>query len=160
MAAKSFALNLAIATVWLLFSSAPSVGVFTLGYLMGFAFLFLLQEVLASQDYIRRTLGLLRFLLVFLKEFLLANLSVLRIILGSPRESIPPNFLTLDVTGMTRLELLILTYCITLTPGTTSVEVEADFQTLVVHALDAKHPEHVRAQINTSLRDAILRFTR
>lgn len=157
---QSFILNLVIAVTWLLFSQKPSLASFTIGYLMGFGLLALFQPIMGSSNYIRRSLGFVGFLLVFLREFILANYSVARVVLFGSRESLHPNFITLDVTGMKSFEILILTYCITLTPGTTSVEVEDDHQTLIVHALEAEKPDEVRSQINRSLRDAILKFTR
>jgi multicomponent Na+:H+ antiporter subunit E len=133
---------------------------FVLGYGLGFLFLAIFQGVLDSHDYVRRTWALGRFVLVFLREFFVANISVLQIVLFKSRDSLYPNFFTLDVTGMRPFEILILTYCITLTPGTTSVEIEDEFKTLIVHALDSKDPEAVRQRINRTLKDAILRFTR
>jgi multicomponent Na+:H+ antiporter subunit E len=157
---QSFILNLAIAAIWLLFTQNPSLPAFTIGFLVGFGLLALFRPVLGSGDYIRRTLAFLRFLFVFLWEFLQANFAVAGTVLFRSLDSMHPNFITLDVEGMKPFEILILTYCITLTPGTTSVEILDGFKTLIVHALDAEHPEAVRAQIDRSLKNAILRFTR
>jgi multisubunit Na+/H+ antiporter MnhE subunit len=103
---------------------------------------------------------LAQFIQVFLREFTLANFSVARAVLFQSRETLHPNFITYDVTGLSPLETLLLSYCITLTPGTTAVDLEDEGRTLIIHALDAHDPERVRGNIDTTLRKALLRCTR
>jgi len=157
---NSLVLNLVVAVIWLLLSSQPSLRAFIIGLLLGFGLLTLFQRVLGSENYVRRTLALFRFFLVFLREFLLANYVVAKSILFESRDQLCPNFVVLDVAGMRPFEIVLLSYCITLTPGTTSVEMDDAFQTLIVHALDAKDPRAVCDSINRTLRAAILSFTR
>jgi len=127
---------------------------------MGFGLLALFRNVLGSDSYARRTFAFLRFLVIFLREFLWSNAVVIATILFKSRASMYPNFITLDVSGMEPYEILILSYCITLTPGTTSVEIEDNFKTLIFHSLNAEHPKEIRTQIERTLKDGILRFTR
>jgi multicomponent Na+:H+ antiporter subunit E len=157
---QSLTLNLVIAVIWLLLSAEPSFLAFLHGLLLGFAFLALFQRVMNSGQYVRRTLAFFRFVFVFLREFLMANYAVTKTILFGSMKDLYPNFITLDVAGMQPFEIVLLSYCITLTPGTTSVDIDEPFQTLIVHALDAKDPVAVRDSINRSLRDSILSFTR
>jgi multisubunit Na+/H+ antiporter MnhE subunit len=157
---KSFALNLLIAVIWLLLNAEPSVGVFVLGFLLGFVLLALFRGVLGSGDYIRRIYALGRFLLVFASEFLAANLNMVWIVLFRAKESLDPNFMTYDVTGLKPFEILLLSYCISLTPGSTTVEVSDDFKTLVLHTLDVRDAEAVRARLDRVLKRGLLSFTR
>jgi len=157
---KSFALNLLIAVIWLLLNAEPSVGVFVLGFLLGFVLLALFRGVLGSGDYIRRIYALGRFLLVFASEFLAANLNMVWIVLFRAKESLDPNFITYDVTGLKPFEILLLSYCISLTPGSTTVEVSDDFKTLVLHTLDVRDAEAVRARLDRVLKQGLLSFTR
>jgi multisubunit Na+/H+ antiporter MnhE subunit len=156
----SLGLNLLLAVVWLLLSKEPTPGVFAVGMLMGFALLAAFPTLLASRDYVRRTLAGLRFLLVFLREFVMANFTVAWTILFRPRTSLHPNFLTYDVAGLNPGEILLLSYCISLTPGTTTVNVSDDFQFLVLHALDADDPARIRENLDRVLKHGILAFTR
>lgn len=157
---KYFGINLLIAVVWLLLNQDPSVAVFIIGFLIGFALLGIFAGVLDSGDYVRRAFGAARFLLVFLREFVLSNISVLRAALFRSRESLHPNFLTYDVEGLTPFEILLLSYCITLTPGTTTVKVSDDFKTLVLHSIDSDDAQSVRDYLDRVMRPGILRFTR
>ncbi len=108
----------------------------------------------------RRPLALLRFLFIFAREFLLANLAVARTVLSRKPVALHPDFIQYDLTGLTPNEILLLSHCITLTPGTCSVEVSRDLCTLVIHALDARDPDAVRTGIDQTLKAAILAFTR
>jgi multicomponent Na+:H+ antiporter subunit E len=157
---KSFALNLLIATIWLLLSAEPSVAAFALGGLLGFALLAVFHRVLGSGDYVRRVFAFARFAVVFAWEFLVANANVVWTVLFRARESLHPNFVTYDVAGLKPIEILLLSYCITLTPGTTAVKVTDDFQTLVVHVLHADDADAIRARLDRVLKHGILSFTR
>jgi multisubunit Na+/H+ antiporter MnhE subunit len=108
----------------------------------------------------RRALAFLRFVVLFTREFLVANLRVAWTVLTRRSASLHPNFLTYDTRGLRPFEILLLSYCITLTPGTTVVDVDEDFQALVLHALEADHPGQIREYIDRILKDGILRFTR
>jgi multisubunit Na+/H+ antiporter MnhE subunit len=157
---RSFALNLLLAVMWLLLSTVPTAAMFAVGFLLGFALIAIFHGVLGSGDYVRRVVAFGRFALVFLWEFLVANASVVRTVLFRSPASLHPNFITYDVAGLKPFEILLLSYCISLTPGSTTVEVSEDFNTLVLHALDAKDPDALRAQLDRVLKQGILRFTR
>jgi multisubunit Na+/H+ antiporter MnhE subunit len=157
---RSFLVNLVIAVVWLLLSDQPSPGAFVIGLMIGFALLAAFRSILGSQDYVRRCVGVVGFGALFLREFIVANGKVAWVVLFRRRESLSPNLLTYDVSDLVPVEILILSYCITLTPGTTAVEISEDMRTLVVHALEAEDPEAIRAQIDRTLKRPILRFTR
>lgn len=151
----------AIATlVWLFLSDAPSLSSFFVGIVLGLALLFLFRDLLGARDYIRRWAGLLRFVGVFTRAFLLSNATIAWAVLTRKRDDLHPRFLTYDVSHLTDLEILILTHAVTLTPGTTSVDVTDDKGTLVIHAFDGDDPEAVRRGIRDELEAAILRFTR
>ncbi len=156
----AFGLNLVIAIIWLFLSQSPTTVGFGVGFGIGFALVAAFRHVIGGEAYVRRCLAFLWFVLVFLREFLVANVTVAAAVLFRSRESIHPNFLTYDVTQLTRGEILLLSYCITLTPGTTTVDVSPDFNTLTIHALDADQPDQVRAAIDRSLKKSILAFTR
>ncbi|MBE0545391.1 MAG: Na+/H+ antiporter subunit E [Verrucomicrobia bacterium] len=158
---KALALNLVIAVIWLLLRGGRSTVDFFIGFGLGFAMLAAFNAVLpGAADYPRRCLAFVRFGLIFAREFVIANLSVARIVLFQNKESLHPNFIRYDVTGMRPGEILLLSYCITLTPGTTAVHVSDDFQTLVIHALHADAPDAIRRQIDERLKTPMLRFTR
>jgi len=156
----SFALNALIAVIWLLLRSEPSPEAFAVGWAIGFALLSTFQPILGSHDYVRRGVAFVRFLLEFVGEVLVANVRVAWAVLVRSKQSMHPNFMTYDVSGLRQGEILLLSYCISLTPGVTTVDVSRDFRTLIIHALDAEHPAAIRAEIDRTLKRGILAFTR
>lgn len=157
---RAFGLNLLIAVIWLLLSQTPSAAVFALGFLVGFIFLAAFRSVVGAEDYIRRWIALARFVWLFIREFVSANLNVAWTVLFRPPEALRPGFVSYDISGLTKTEILILSYCLTLTPGTSTVEITPDFRTLIFHALDAQDPDQLRAQLDKKLKPALLAFTR
>ncbi|HWL53514.1 MAG TPA: Na+/H+ antiporter subunit E [Chthoniobacteraceae bacterium] len=157
---KSLVLNLVLAVIWLFLNPEPSLSTFFIGLILGFALLAAFHSVHNSLDYIRRTLAFFRYLLVFTKEFLVANLLVLRAVLFQKNEELYPNFMTYDVTGLSDLEIMLMYYCISLTPGSAAVSLTDDKRTMIIHVFDARDPDEVRRQLDTILKAGILAFTR
>jgi multicomponent Na+:H+ antiporter subunit E len=156
----SFALNSLIAFIWLFLSTERTFTSFLAGFVIGFVLLALFAGVLGSGEYVRRLLAGMRFLVLFLKEFWISSLGIAKAILTRPNESIHPGFITYDVSELNRLEILLLTHAISLTPGTTTVEIAPDYRTVLIHCFDAVDPDAVRRQIDSSLRQYIVQFTR
>ncbi len=107
-----------------------------------------------------RVVGFILFVFYFLRALVLANLQLAKTVLFEKRENLAPGFLDYPVEGLSRLEILVLSHCITLTPGTTTVEISPDFTRLTLHALDARDPDAVTRDIRNQLEAPILRWTR
>ncbi len=158
---NALALNLVMAAIWLLLSQTPSTAVFVIGYLVGYGLIALFRSLVpGGPAYIRRSAALLRFAGSFVWQFLVANFNVAAVVLLRPRDRLAPNFLTYDTSGLTPGEILLLCYCITLTPGTVSIRVSDDQKSLVIHALDAADPAAIRDSILRDLQKPIQAFTR
>jgi multicomponent Na+:H+ antiporter subunit E len=154
------ALNLLLATLWLFLSSSRSTVDFFLGWLLGFVLLTTFQAVLGRHDYARRTVALVVFGLRFLRQFIVANLNVAATVVRRRPESLQPHFFTYDVAELRLGEILILSYCITLTPGTATVQISEDQRTLILHGLDVDDLDAVRRELDRTLKAPLLRVTR
>jgi len=160
MTTRSLLLNVLVALIWLLLQPAPSIAGLLFGFAIGFGLLALFRPVLDSGDYVRRVLAGIWFGVVFTREFLLACLQLVRLILFVPSERLRPAFLIFDISDLSRVEILLLSHVVTLTPGTSTVDISADFKRLYLHVLDCPDPEAVRAEIERTLKRGILAFTR
>ncbi|NJK90829.1 MAG: Na+/H+ antiporter subunit E [Blastochloris sp.] len=154
-----FLLHLSLALTWM-FLAQGSLPEFCLGALGSYVLLLLFQKVLPVSTYLRRLHGFLRFILVFFRELALANITIARSVLFQPTEKMQPDFLIYPVPGLNGFEIFLLSQCISLTPGTTTVQVDLDRQELHLHAFDAAEPEELCRQIDRTLKEAILAFTR
>lgn len=155
-----FLLNLLLAFLWAAWQGL-GLDTLALGFLIGLALLRLCLPLYPGQArYFNRVVGFVAFLGVFAREMWNSTKGVADTVLRQEVDDLHPNLITLDSSDLSPLEILLLTHCITLTPGTTSVDVDPDKRWILIHALDGRHPEAVRQGIESSLRDAILRFTR
>jgi multicomponent Na+:H+ antiporter subunit E len=156
-----FLFNVVLAWAWAAWQGRLALDTLALGFLLGLAVLRLCLPIYPQQaGYFRRVWGFTLFMGVFAREMWNSTKSVAATVLKTPVEELHPNLVTLDTRGLSPLEILLLTHCITLTPGTTSVDVAEDKSWIMVHALDGRKPKDVRASIEGALRDSILRFTR
>jgi multicomponent Na+:H+ antiporter subunit E len=107
-----------------------------------------------------RLIYFLRFAVIFLRELIIANYQVAKLVL-SPTLKIKPGFLSMPMEATTDFEVTSLANSITLTPGTISVHIPDDRDAIVIHALDiGDDADAVRRGIKTQLEANILRFTR
>ncbi|MCW5550040.1 MAG: Na+/H+ antiporter subunit E [Opitutaceae bacterium] len=157
---RSLVLNVLVAVIWLLLQTQPTLLDFFVGAALGFLLLFLFRPVLHSGDYVRRVIAANVFVLLFAWEFLRACVQLIRLTLFVPVDRLRPDFLIYDVSGLTRLEILLLSHCVSLTPGTCTVDISHDFSRLYLHVLDCPDPAAVRRDIDNTLRRGILAFTR
>lgn len=112
---------------------------------------------------IARVFNFIRFVIIFLKELIIANFEVAKIVL-SPKLGIKPGFVSMPIESRTDFEVTSLANSVTLTPGTISVHVDSknrENDTLVVHALCVGDDlDDVRDGIRNILEANILRWTR
>jgi len=102
----------------------------------------------------------MRYVLIFFKALVLANLEVARLVL-SPTMPIQPGFLAIPLDAVTDFEITALANSITLTPGTISVHVSPDRETLVIHVLNiGDDADRIRYDVKNILEKNILKFTR
>lgn len=103
----------------------------------------------------KSTWSLLCLLANFMRELLLSNLEVARIVL-SPRLRIRPGLIAYRTELRTDLAITTLANFITLTPGTLTLEVSEDRTVLFIHALDIEEPEVVVDNIRDSFEKRLL----
>jgi multicomponent Na+:H+ antiporter subunit E len=157
---NAFVLNLVLALIWFFLGDQPDGARLAVGFLLGFGLVHLFRGVLGGEGYTRRALALVVFLAVFGKELLVSNLQLARVVLFRPARSFSPEVFLYPVAGLSRFEILVLSHCITLTPGTSTIDIEEDFTQLRLHALDGADVAGVRDGIKRNLEARILAFTR
>lgn len=90
-----------------------------------------------------KALGLLGY---FLKEILLSNAAVARILL-SPVSSLSPGIVAVPLDLKSDAGITVLANLVTLTPGALSLDVSSDRRTLYVHALHVEDPDAFRREV-------------
>jgi multicomponent Na+:H+ antiporter subunit E len=139
-----FALNLILSLVWMFLTGSFDVGSFIVGYVIGFVGIAFGRQVLDSNRYVHAVRGIVRLVLIFIYELVVANLQLARDILR-PVPGFKPGFIAFDVRDLPPLETVLLANMISLTPGTVTVDSDDDGFTLYIHTVYAQNPEQIRA---------------
>ncbi len=144
--ATQIVLNLSLAGIWLFLSDFPSASSFVFGYLLGAFFLSVFYSQAHKQFYLVRIWKAFILFIVFFKEVIIANLSVLRYVC-LPVSHLNPGIVALDIDLRSKFEIVLLANMITLTPGTLTVEITPEGNTLYIHMLDCADAPKVLAHI-------------
>lgn len=152
--------NFLLAIIWLMLSQEPTIATFIIGYLISFALIALFSKVLGGRAYVRRTSYFLRFLLLFSREFIIANLQVAWLVLAVPKHKFRSGFVNYSIAHMTFNEALLLSHCITLTPGTITTAFDWDNQLIRVHILDFSTSTTFHENTDQKFKHAIWKFSR
>jgi multicomponent Na+:H+ antiporter subunit E len=107
-----------------------------------------------------RIWAFIRFLLFFSRELVLSNIQVARAVLFGRRDAIETGLARYPIGHLRPAELLILSHCITLTPGTTTLEISEDRQSMMLHMFDGRDPQAAMDGIKASLEAPIVAFMR
>lgn len=140
---------------WLGVSGSWTLPNLALALLLSAAALFLVRGELGRRRVTVRPLGLLLLAGLFSYELVLSAWRVAVLVL-SPHMDLKPGIFALPLTVDRDFEIALLANLITLTPGTLSVDVSDDRNTLYVHALDSSDPDLARADLATGFERRIL----
>lgn len=131
--------------IWLLLNGF-STGQVVLGLVLAIGLPIVTAPFLSGVPRVRRPLLLLVFLLVVLRDILLANLTVAWLIFRPARRR-RPAFVSMALELDNEFTIEILAGVVSLAPGATSVDISIDRKTLLIHTLDSADPEALVAQI-------------
>ena len=142
-------LSLALAALWILLVNHWTLGSLVLSLILATLIPLLSARWWPYRPEIRRPLGLIPYTLLVLRDVIVANFQVARIILFLPNDRIRSAWISvpLDLTSPEAISLLAGT--ITMTPGTLTADVSADGRALLVHSLHAPDPDAIRDEIKT-----------
>lgn len=152
-------LNFSLAFLWMFLSANFSANGFLIGFLLGALALVMMRRFFKSRLYLERVWAIIKLVLLFLKELVLANIAVLKVVL-KPKLDMQPAFFKYETALTEEWELTLLSSLITLTPGTVVVHISDDNKYLYIHAIDAADIDETIASIRDSFEKAILEVSR
>lgn len=147
-------LNFIIAFIWMFLSSSVTAQTFLIGYLIGILIIFVMRRYFKRDFYLRWIWAAIKLVLIFLRELVISNISVLRIVLR-PKLDIKPAIFTYPTELKHDWEITMLSALITLTPGTLVLHVSDDQQKLYIHAMDVDDVDDEIDSIKYSFERAI-----
>lgn len=152
-------LNFSLALLWMFLSANFSANGFLIGFLLGALALVIMRRFFNGRLYLERIWAVIKLTMLFLKELVLANIAVLKVVL-KPKLDMQPAFFKYETTLTHEWELTLLSSMITLTPGTVVVHISDDNKYLYIHAIDAADIDETIASIRDSFEKAILEVSR
>ena len=152
-------LNVVLALVWMFLSHSYNPSSFIVGYLLGILLLLGFRKFFDTRFYLVRVWAVIKLCFLFIKELILANISVLKVIL-KPKLDMKPGIFALETQLKQPWEITLLANLITLTPGTLVINVSDDNKTLYIHAMDIHDVQSEIDAIKNSFEKAIMEVSR
>jgi len=123
---------------------------FAIGFVLAFITLRLCIPREIRGSYYSKVGRAVRFSFFVVVELVIANIKMAYYTL-SPLRKLKPGVLAVPLEELSDTELTILANLITLTPGTLSLDVTEDCNTLFIHAMFADDPDEIRRQLKTGM---------
>jgi multicomponent Na+:H+ antiporter subunit E len=141
-----YAISIVLAVVWATVSGSFTLHNLIFGFAISLLTLWLLRERVAGPGYRSRFRRILSLAALFLVELAKSAWRVAVLVLR-PKMDLKPGIFAFPLTVKSDWEISLLANLITLTPGTLSVDVSEDRQTLYVHAIECSDVEAARRDI-------------
>jgi multicomponent Na+:H+ antiporter subunit E len=155
-----FVYNVLISVLWALLTGKVTVGNLTIGFVLGYVALTLLYSGSGKKSsYFRKSVQVIRFALFFTKELIVSSWRVARDVV-KPLPQMRPGVIGIPLDAKTDLEITMLANVISLTPGTLSLDVSEDRETLYIHAMYVINPDDLRREIKDGLERRLLELLR
>lgn len=151
-------LNLLLALVWMALTGLFDPLNFAAGFAIGYLLLRLVRQPGEPLAYFKKARLVIRFVLFYLWELLLANLRMAITVL-SLKPRLTPAVVAIPLEARSDRAITLLANLITLTPGTLTLDVASDCSVLYVHVMHAEDIDKVRLDIK-NLEARVLEVTR
>ncbi|MFD2444472.1 Na+/H+ antiporter subunit E [Bacillus sp. CGMCC 1.16607] len=152
-------LNVFLAWVWMFLNVSYDSVTFLKGFFFGLVIIYLFRRFFQSRFYLYRVNAVVRLFFIFIRELILSNISVLKVIL-KPKLDIRPGIFAFETVLSQDWEITVLANLITLTPGTFVVDVSPDNKILYIHAMDIGDATEAIESIKNSFEKAIMEVSR
>ena len=148
-------INVLLAALWMMLSETYTFGAFIFGYLFGILFVLAALPLLPGKHlYLRPVWKTIVLAGIFMKDLVLANIDVIKIVIQKEIKN-EPAFFAYPTELKKDWEITLLSQLITLTPGTIVVAISDDQKTLYIHSIDFSHIDSEISTIKDSFEKAI-----
>lgn len=157
---KNFGIvHIMVALVWMFLSGNLTTGGFLVALVGTYFLLVVFRKAIGCESYVRRVRAFFVFVFGLLWEIVLSNVRIMLVALSREAPKIRGEFINYDVRGLTDFEILLISYCIGLSPGTVAADLSDDKETLILHIFATDRDEACEI-IDRTLKNSILKFTR
>ena len=153
-------INIVIAIIWTFLQNNYSIASFLFGYAIGLFLLFMLRRFLVFDFYFTRVWSIFKLIYLFLKELVIANIDVIKIVLNPNLSNYNPGIVAVPTKLETKFEITLLASLISLTPGTVSMDFSDDNKIIYIHSIHISDKKEMIHQIHNTFERAILEVTK
>lgn len=154
-----FVLNIALAISWAALTGNVTLGGLLVGFAFGSAALYVTKPLFPGSDtYFNRAWRWAKLVFLFLYELVVSSIQVVWDVL-TPQHKARPGIIAMPLDAKGEMEVLLVTNLISLTPGTLSLDVTEDCNTLFIHAMFADDPDAIREQMKTGMERWVIEAT-
>lgn len=132
--------SILLLVVWLMLNNTLSLGHILLGSVLAIIIPLLCAPLRVPQPTVKRPLKAITYVLLVLKDIVVANIEVAILVVG-PMHRIKPGFVAVPLDLVGTLPITVLASTVTMTPGTVSAEISSDEKWLYVHVLNMPKDE-------------------
>lgn len=150
-------INALLAVAWTAVTGSFTLLNFVFGFVLGGIVLVLIREQVGALSHFRRAFRATVLAFTFVWELVKSSVNVAILVL-SPGRTLSPAIIAFPLSLTSDAGITLLANMLTLTPGTLSMDVSDDRQTLFVHAMDAPDTEAVIADIKNTFEAQIMRL--
>lgn len=154
-----FSINLILAFVWAALNGGIGLTSLLVGFLIGYAVMFILQPLFSSSNYCSKLYDGLLLVLFFFYELIVSSLKVAWDVL-TPIQGSKPAIIAVPIDARTNAEVTVLANLVSLTPGSLSIDISEDRTHLLVHAMFVDDPEVFKAEIKHGMEKRVLEAMR
>ena len=147
-----FLLNIILAVSWAALTGNFTMTGLSTGAAIGFAALWFAAPLFEDNGggYFKRVYKWIKLIVLFHWELIVSSIYVVWDVL-TPGHRAKPGVICVPLTVKGEAEVLLVTNLISLTPGTLSMDVTEDCNTLIVHAMFAHDADQIRADIENGM---------
>ena len=153
-------MNLLLLNVFLAASWAALVGSFTLpslllGFAIGYFALWTVRPLFGESRYFERVWRFIRLAVLFVYELIVSSLRVVWDVI-TPAHISRPGIIAMPLDARSEGEILLVANLISLTPGSLSLDLSPDGETLYVHAMFVDDPDALRRDLKSGIERRVL----
>ena len=153
-------INIVLAIIWTLLQNSYSLTSFLFGYVIGLLLLFILRRFLVFDFYFIRVWAIIKLIFLFLKELVVANIDVIKVVLNPNLSNYSPGIVAVPTNLDTKFEITLLASLISLTPGTVSMDFSDDSKIIYIHSIHIEDKKEMIEQIHNTFERAIMEVTK
>lgn len=152
-------INILIAFLWTMLQNELNSITFIVGYLIGLVVVYSMRRFFPSPFYLKKVVAIIKFIYVLIREIITSGIFVLSHVIRREISFIPGIF-ALKTKLKGDWEITVLSLLITLTPGSTVLEVSPEGDILYIHAMDMSNDNQMLLQSIDAFEKAIMGVTR